>query len=371
MEYRKFEKLSWKPSLLGMGCMRLPLKADGHIDEVETATLFKVAFEGGVTYFDTAYPYHGGESELVVGRILKNYPRKSFSLTTKLPIWKIKEESDILKIFNEQLKKLQVDYFDVYLLHAIDKARYDFIKSLNVFDILTKLKKEGKIKHIGFSFHGKLEDFTYILNDGLPYFEICQIQLNYMDINHQQGLTGYHLLVEHKIPIIIMEPVKGGSLSHLPSEIEAPLLAYRPNHSISSWAFRWLMQFKGLATMLSGMSNLEQVQDNLKTFNESLYLNDEENKLIEEVREKLKTRIYVPCTGCEYCLPCPMGVEIKSVFAKFNEMYMYDRYQANDKGTLINEYHLNNCIACGVCLSKCPQSIKIPELLNIIKLKVN
>ncbi|MDR2867567.1 MAG: aldo/keto reductase [Acholeplasmatales bacterium] len=367
MEYRKFNKLSWQPSLLGMGCMRLPLQTNGQIDEKETAILVQEALAGGVTYFDTAWPYHGGESERVMGNILKNYPRSSFTITTKLPSWLIETPQDIEKYFHLQLQKLQMEYVDVYLLHALDKKRYDHLKSLDVFTHLDKLKAEGKIKHLGFSFHGSLEDFLYILNDGLKHFEICQIQLNYMDISHQQGLIGYHELVKYDIPIIIMEPVKGGNLAKLPADIEKPLLKYQPDKSIASWAMRWLFSYKGICTILSGMSNLSQVKDNLLTFNSAKPLNQQENALIEEVRNQVIKRTFVACTGCQYCMPCPMEVKIKNIFEQYNKMYTYDNFKKEGLNLITKEGLINNCINCGVCLSKCPQSINIPQKLAEIK----
>ncbi|MDR2828110.1 MAG: aldo/keto reductase [Acholeplasmatales bacterium] len=371
MEKREFKKLKTKPSLLGFGCMRFPTLEDGEIDKEQVRIMFSEAFKGGVTYFDTAYPYHGGQSELVVGEILKDYARDSFTITTKLPVWKVFKEEDILKIFNEQLTKLQMDYVDFYLIHAIDKVKYDHIKSLGVFEKMVALKKQGKIKHLGFSFHGVLEDFIYILEDGKKYWDIVQIQLNYMDLDHQQGITGYNLLEKYDIPVIIMEPVKGGSLSKLPSNISLPLFLKHPTWSISSWAFRFLFQFKNIVTILSGMSNLYQVEDNIKTFNSEDRYDTEDYEIIAKVRENLEKRIFVPCTGCKYCMPCPAGVDIKNIFARYNEMYIYDRCTDFDLEVLIEDSYLESCVKCGVCLSKCPQSIKIPSKLEEIKKNIN
>jgi len=366
MEYRKFDKLNIKPSLLGFGTMRLPIKKNNTIDVFKTKALFKKAIKSGITYFDTAFPYHNETSEIVVGKILSKYKRESFILTSKLPVWKIKKEEQILEYFNTQLKKLRTPYLDIYLLHAINKESYLAIKSLNVFNYLTKLKNEGKIRYIGFSFHGSSSDFEYILNDGLKYWDVVQIQLNYMDIDHQQGVDGYRLLEKHNIPVIIMEPVKGGSLSKLPENISSILNTH--NWSNSSWAFRYLFQYKNILTILSGMTTMDQLKDNLNTFNDNYLWNYSDEETISKVRELLKQRIYVPCTGCGYCMPCPKGVNIKAIFSRYNEMYMYERCTPYDIECL-NEYKIDNCVKCGLCLKKCPQSIDIYNIIDQIKNK--
>jgi len=367
MIYREFNKLSFKPSLLGFGCMRLPLREDKQIDFERTQEMFDLAIKAGVTYFDTAYMYLDGQSEIVVGKILKNYPRDTFTITSKLPVWLIKKEDEILEIFYKQLSKLQVEYLDIYLLHAINKADYLRIKSLNVFDILTKLKDEKKIKHIGFSFHGTYEDFEFIVNDGLKYWDIVQIQLNYMDTRLQQGIRGYYLLKRKGIPVLIMEPVKGGSLSRLPSDISAPLFKKQPDKTISSWAFRWLFKLDGIVTILSGMSTEDQVIDNIKTFTEYEPLSIYEEKILMEAKMKLKSRIIVPCTGCAYCVPCPKGVKINHAFYRFNEMFMFERFHEWDYMTLLGDHKINECVNCGLCKTKCPQSINIPLIIAQIQ----
>ncbi|MDR0832525.1 MAG: aldo/keto reductase [Bacillales bacterium] len=368
MEKRKFKKLSVEPSLLGFGCMRLPTLSNGKIDRKETRRLLNYAYENGVTYFDTAYPYHSGESELVVGEILKDFPRNSFYLATKLPGWLVKKEEDILKIFKEQLSKLQVDYLDFYLLHALDKERYEYLKGLGVFEKLMREKELLRIRHLGFSFHGTLEDFIYVLNDGLKYWDFCQIQLNYMDIHHQQGLTGYDMLADLDIPVVIMEPVKGGSLATLPTEIAKPLLDYRPSNSLASWAFRWVASLPQIAVVLSGMSSFEQVKDNINTFNNFEYLNEIESELIEETRIRLESRVFVPCTNCQYCVPCPFKVKINEIFAKFNNAYMYNVVERLKLIDFNHDLFLDLCQNCRVCEKKCPQNIKIPNVLREIQL---
>jgi predicted aldo/keto reductase-like oxidoreductase len=366
MEYRNFKKIKTNPSLLGFGCMRFPTLPNGKIDVAQVEEMFKYAIENGVTYFDTAYPYHGGESELVVGEVLKKYPRESFNLTTKLPVWLLKETSDVSKYFEEQRKKLQTEYFDFYLLHALSKERYVLARDLGVFDILEQYKKEGKIKHLGFSFHSTLEDFEYILNDGLAHWDFCQIQLNYMDLEHQQGMKGYEELKAHDIPVIIMEPLKGGLLARLPQDISKVFTDYNSKSSIASWAFRFIGSFSQVSTILSGMGSIEQVKDNIATFNKFKPVNAKELELIDKVRTLIKSRIYVGCTGCDYCIDCPREVRISKIFKYVNNKYMYENINniKNDKD--IVSYNIDKCISCKKCEKKCPQGIKISSVIQEI-----
>jgi predicted aldo/keto reductase-like oxidoreductase len=364
---RKFAKLSYAPSLLGFGCMRLPLLENGKIDFLEAKKMLTYAYENGVTYFDTAYPYHGGESELVVGEIIKDFKRESIYLTTKLPAWELRKEEDILRIFNEQLKKLQVEYVDTYLLHALNKERYDLLLKYDIFTKMDKLIAEGKIKNLGFSFHGTLEDFIYILEDGLPHWQIVQIQLNYMDTDIQQGITGYNLLEKYDIPALIMEPIKGGALAKLPDDIAKKFLDYDKNSSMASWALRYAASYKNVVCLLSGMSTYEQVDDNLKTFNNFSLLNEKETELVKEVSLALKARVFVPCTGCEYCMPCPLGVNIKKSFAIFNDHFKYETVSKLQVAEFVKETNIDKCLQCGACISKCPQSIFIPDFLERIR----
>ncbi|MDR1697923.1 MAG: aldo/keto reductase [Erysipelotrichaceae bacterium] len=364
MEYRKFKKLNVRPSLLAFGCMRLPLNPNGKIDEAQVAEMFDHAIQGGVTYFDTAYPYHQGESEVVVGKLLKKYPRDSFTITTKLPLWEMKGQDDILRIFEEQLTKLQVDYVDFYLLHAIDKARYLKFKEYDIFTVIDSLKRQGKIRHFGFSFHGSYEDFEEIVLDGLDHWDVVQIQLNYMDINLQAGLKGYDLLVKHEIPVLIMEPIKGGALAKLPDVFEQKLKEIHPDWNTPSWALRFLMAKPGIVSILSGMSNLKQMDDNINTFNLKNSFDSHDEKTLLWLKQALEARIGVGCTNCQYCVPCPFGVRINEIFAVYNEMYMYDKTQDWDLIRIFDHYKIKNCVKCGVCMKKCPQSIKIPAVLE-------
>lgn len=364
MEKRKIDKIGIETSLLGFGMMRLPTK-EGKIDEEMTMKMAKYAYDNGVNYFDTAWPYHGGESEIVTGKVIKQFERETFYLATKLPLWDVKEKDEIVKILDKQLEKLDVDYIDFYLVHAVNQERVDQIKSLNVMEILEEQRCLGKIKYIGFSFHDELDVFKEAVN--LYDWDFCQIQLNYMDVNHQQGVEGYDILTEKGIPVIIMEPVKGGKLTKYSDNIEKMFYDYNSNDSIASWAFRWIGSFDNVKVILSGMSNMDQMKDNIKTFSNFTKINDTENEIIQNVVDKLNSIIRVDCTSCDYCMPCPHGVNIPGNFRIFNDFAMYQNtdYTKWAYGSLKNNNaDASICIECGECLPKCPQHIEIPDKLK-------
>ncbi len=363
MKKHKLKNAKTEVSLLGFGCMRLPLK-DGEVDILKTKEMLDYAYKNGVNYFDTAYPYHGGKSENIVGNIIKHYDRKTFYLADKLPLWECKNEKDIDRIFHEQLEKCGVDYFDFYLIHAGNKERLEQLKTLNVLQKLTQYKQAGKLHRIGFSFHDDLENFK----EWLAFFDwdFVQIQLNYMDVDHQQGIEGYHLLTEKGIPVIVMEPVKGGGLVKFNNSIEKIFKDYNNELSIASWAFRWVGSLPNVKVILSGMSTMEQVKDNLETFTNFKSLNKEEHELIKKVRREILDLSKVDCTGCNYCMPCPHGVDIPGNFKLYNaySMYQNSKYASWAYGNLVkNESSASVCEDCGECLPKCPQQIEIPTSL--------
>ncbi len=368
MEYRKFEKLGIAPSLLGFGCMRFPMTADGKIDEPEAEKMLDTAIKAGVTYIDTAYPYHDGDSEPFVGRVLKKYNRNDFYLATKLPIWKLEKAEDAEKIFNEQLERLGVDYVDFYLLHALNKESWKKVKEFNVIPYVEKLKEEGKIRNLGFSFHDDYEVFEEILTSR-PW-DFCQIQYNYIDTEIQAGDRGYALTEKLGIPLVIMEPIKGGSLSNLPEEVSAPLKAARPNDSISSWALRWIASKPNVHVVLSGMSAMDQVEDNLKTFENFEPLNEEEQKLMADTAKAIKARVKNGCTGCAYCMPCPNGVNIPRNFRIWNDYAMYGNKEAAKKNYFVDlkeSERADVCIGCGQCEEVCPQHLSIRDNLRAVE----
>lgn len=350
-------------SLLGFGCMRLPT-VDGEIDEKRAREMVLKALENGVNYIDTAYPYHNGKSELFVRDVIKDLPRDSFFLADKLPIWDCKTQDDVERIFHEQLAKCGVDYFDFYLIHAVNKNRIEQIQKLDLLKMLEGYRDEGKIRNIGFSFHDNLEAFK--LWADLYDWDFVQIQLNYMDTEHQQGMEGYDILTKKGIPVIIMEPIKGGSLASFNETIENEFKSYAPDRSIASWAFRWVGSLPNVKVILSGMSTMAQVEDNLETFHNFQPLNDEEQAIIASVRKKILELSKVECTSCNYCMPCPHGVNIPGNFRTYNAHAMYQ----NDGHAkwVVNNLKDNNayadaCIDCGECIPKCPQYIEIPTRL--------
>ena len=276
MEYREM-KHGYTPSLLGFGCMRFPTNKDGSIDEEQATKMLDTAIAHGVTYIDTAFPYHHGDSEPFVGRVLKKYPRDSFYLTTKLPLWDLTSLDDAKVMFEKQLVRLDVDYVDFYLLHALDKAKWEKAKQLGIVSYCEELKQAGKIRNFGFSFHDSYEVFEEILT--YRAWDFCQIQYNYVDTDVQAGDRGYALAEQLGIPMVIMEPIKGGSLSYLPEDIAAEMKAYAPEKSISSWALRWVASKPNVKVVLSGMSSMEQVLDNLSTFEQFTPLQEEERQL--------------------------------------------------------------------------------------------
>lgn len=363
MEKRAFDNLGINTSLLGFGCMRLPEK-DGKIDEEYAEKIIDKAYAQGVTYFDTAYPYHNGASEPFVGRVLDKYPRDSYYLATKLPCWFVKSVDDAKRIFNEQLERLHKDYVDFFLLHALNGERFREMRDLGVVDYLLTEKAAGRLKYLGFSFHDGYEAFEEIIK--YRKWDFCQIQFNYMDTEDQAGIKGVRLAESLGIPLVIMEPVKGGSLATLPEDVTAEFKRIRPDASPASWALRYVGSFDNVKVILSGMSNEAQVDDNLATFNNFEKLNDEEQKAVEKTAATIRSRVFNGCTGCRYCMPCPNGVDIPHNFRIWNTYGMYNN-TGNAKwewnSTIKDEEKAKNCISCGLCETQCPQHLNIRENL--------
>lgn len=365
MEKRRLEKLGIETSLLGFGCMRFPVTAEGEIDEPLAERMLDKAIAEGVNYIDTAYPYHNGASETFVGKVLKKYDRSSFYLATKLPCWKVDKLEDVDTIFEEQLGKLQTDYIDFYLLHALDKGRFRKMVELGCVEKLEELKAQGKIKYLGFSFHDSYDVFEEILN--YREWDFCQIQLNYMDANEkeefqQAGMKGYRLTEEKGVPLVIMEPIKGGSLAAFPEDITEKYRSLDPDASVASFALRWVGSLPNVKVILSGMSTMEQVEDNLKTFADFKPLSEKESETIEEIVALINSRIQNGCTGCSYCMPCPAGVDIPRNFRIWNVYHMYRNYDmVKDRweNGLAEENKAKNCIKCGKCEKACPQKLSI------------
>ncbi len=365
MEKRKMEKLGIETSLLGFGCMRFPVLENGEINEPEAERMLDKAIAEGVNYIDTAYPYHEGKSEIVTGKILKKYDRDSFYLATKLPLWQINSLEDVDRIFGEQLTKLQTDHVDFYLMHAMNKERWDAMRKLGVVERLEQIKAEGRIKYLGFSFHDSYEAFEEIIN--AREWDFCQIQLNYMDVEEQAGLKGYELAASKNVPVIVMEPVKGGSLAAFAEDIMEKFRAADAQASAASFALRWVGSLPGVKVILSGMSTMGQVEDNLKTFGCFKPLSGEEQKMMKEVRDPLKSGVQNGCTACRYCMPCPAGVDIPGCFGVWNTYHMYQNYNMVKRrweNELGEQKQAKNCVKCGKCEQACPQKLSIRKDLE-------
>ena len=361
--------LSTMPKL-GFGLMRLP-ENDGVVDVESVKKMADLYMDAGLNYFDTAYVYHGGKSEEVAREaIVKRYPRDSFYLATKLPAWCIHCEEDIDRIFEEQCTRAGVDYFDFYLLHSLeDGNNYDTYEKYDCFSWGLKKKEEGKIKHFGFSFHGSPELLEKVL-DLHPQVEFVQIQLNYADWKNPVVKSGelYDILAKRGIPMIIMEPVKGGSLAQLKPELEAMYKAKRPDSSIASWALRFVGSLPGVMTILSGMSSPEQMADNIGTFTNFEPLSEEEKALVAEVTKIMLDTPTIACTACRYCTEgCPMQISIPDIFRVVNTMRLYnDEFRPRNfySGLIQRSGKAGDCIGCGQCEGVCPQHLPIIELLK-------
>lgn len=360
MELRRLEKLGIETSLLGFGCMRFPTTPDGKIDEARAEKMLDRAIAAGVNYIDTAYPYHNGESEPFVGKVLKKYDRDSFYLATKLPLWAVKSLDDAKRIFAEQLARLQTDHVDFYLLHAVGKERWEEVKRLGIVEYCEQLQREGKIRYFGFSFHDDYEVFEEIIR--YRAWDFCQIQYNYMDTQEQAGDKGYALAESLGVPMVIMEPIKGGSLANYSEDINEKFRAVNPDASIASWALRWVGSHSNVKVILSGMSTEEQVEDNLKTFHDFVPLTEKENATVESIVKELRSRVQNGCTGCRYCMPCPAGVNIPGNFSVWNRYHIYGTYDHVKRGwekDLKEEEKAKNCVRCGKCEKACPQKLSI------------
>lgn len=364
MKYRTFESADIRTALLGFGCMRFPTTPDGEIDEKRASDMLDTAYKAGVNYYDTAYPYHNGKSESFVGKAMKKYPRDSFYFATKLPCWEIKSVADAERIFNEQLEKLQTDYVDFYLLHALNKDSWKSMVELGIVTFCEDLQRQGKIRQFGFSFHDDYACFEEIIT--YRKWDFCQIQYNYMDIDEQAGDKGYNLAAQLDVPLVIMEPIKGGSLASLPEKITKIFDDVTPGKSPASWALRWVGSHRNVKVILSGMSTEEQIADNLTTFNNFESLSQQENEAVCKVREAIKAGVRNGCTGCRYCMPCPKGVDIPRVFSIWNYFGKYE-----NKGNALwgwNDLDAKNkpelCVECGLCEKQCPQKIAIREDLK-------
>lgn len=373
MNYRKFGKLDVQVSALGFGCMRLPVidGQSGNINQAEATRMIRHAIDQGVNYIDTAYGYHEKTSEIAVGKALLDGYRQKVNLATKLPIWLVEETADFDKLLNEQLSKLQTDHVDFYLMHALNRDHWKKVVELGLLSRAEAALADGRIRHIGFSFHDSLETFKEIV-DGYDHWDFCQIQYNFMDIENQAGTEGLQYAASKGLGVVIMEPLLGGKLArHIPA-LEPLWETAATRHTPADWALQWLWNQPEVSVILSGMSTMQQVEENLASASNSGVekLTDEELTLIGRVREKLLELSPIPCTKCEYCLPCPNGVVIPRNFEVYNEGAIY-----NDHDNARNAYKnwikdadkAANCIQCQECEGKCPQKISISEWMAVVE----
>jgi len=361
-------------SILGFGCMRFPMKG-GSIDEKRSIALMRDAVDKGINYFDTAYFYNNGRSESLLGEALQGGYRQRVKIATKLPPFMVGNLDGAKKILKTQLSKLKTDYIDYYLLHMLsDKASFDRMEKIGVIDWLEQLKKEGTIRNIGFSFHGSKSDFEELIK-AYPW-DFCQIQYNYLDENNQATKSGLQLAHSLGIPVIVMEPLRGGKLvNNLPQQVIKEFKSYDPKRSPAEWGLRWIWNHPEVTVILSGMSDEEQLAENVRIAQDAKAnsLSDEELGIFERVKAILQSRTKVPCTACAYCMPCPAGVNIPGCFAAYNDKYLLDDKRNRFKylqtlGVMAKKpAFASQCIECGKCEKHCPQNIQIRQELKKVK----
>ncbi len=374
-------------SLIGFGCMRFPTNGEGRnapVDVEKVQELVDYAFAHGINYYDTAYVYHGGKSEGIISNALKKYPRNSYFLADKMPGYYVKEKGEIAKIFEEQLQRCNTDYFDYYLLHSLqNKPGYDKVyEEFGGYEYLNSEKKRGRIKQLGFSFHGDRELWDYVID--LHPWDFVQIQLNYIDWK-KDGEYLYKSLEERKIPCIIMEPLLGGRLASLSASANKILKDKRPNDSIASWAFRYVGSLPNVLTALSGMTYMEHLVDNINTFTDFKKLSVSEKMTLNKAIVEYEKFQRIGCTSCRYCMPCPFEVEIPTVFETYNKLVMEKSIPSKEDQTaeefaekskkfadtfkkeFANGGNATACVGCGACEPKCPQHLSIPDLMEMIK----
>ena len=368
MKYAKFPGTDITVSRLGFGCMRLPTldTEDRPIDRPEAIRCLRYAIDNGLTYVDTAYPYHGGDSEVLVGEALRDGYRDKVTLTTKLPLWAVNETADMERILDTQLKRLNLDHVDFYLAHAVHDDSFNKVVSLGLFEFLDKMKRKGKIRYAGFSFHDNAEVFKKVLNS-YPW-SLVQVQMNILDENNQATMKGIEYAGSKGIGVVIMEPLRGGSLvRNVPESVLKLYDAMPVKRTPAAWAFRYLYDRPEIVTILSGMSAFEQVDENLKIFEEAdaNCASPEEKQLFRDVRAAYEARVRIGCTGCAYCQPCPRGVRIPDIFRAYDNAAIFDSF-GPFFGRYQRDWTENVCVKCGKCEKACPQHLHIRDWLSRI-----
>lgn len=367
MQYRDFGRTGLKVSALGFGCMRLPSNENGEVNVDEAVRQIRYAIDNGVNYLDTAYIYHGGNSERVLGKAIKDGYREKVFVADKLPIWSVKKYEDCERLLNEQLERLDVEYIDFYLVHALNGKAWAEMKAIGVTDFLDKALKDGKIKYAGFSFHDGTQAFKDIIDS--YDWSFCQMQYNYIDEFNQAGVEGLKYAASKGLGVVIMEPLLGGKLAITPpAEIQELWDSADVKRKPAEWGLKWIWNQKEVSVVLSGMNAQSQVEENLKTAGEAVpgCLSIEEVELISKVRTKYKELNRVPCTGCKYCMPCPAGVNIPENFSSYNQASMYNDWKGS-KWWYENKNEkerASSCVECGKCEKVCPQHISIRQHLK-------
>jgi uncharacterized protein len=370
MKYRPFGKTGWNASALGFGCMRLPTRgAPKDIDEQLAIRMIRRGIDGGVNYVDTAYPYHAGMSEVLVGKALKDGYREKVKLATKLPVWLLKKPEDCDRIFNEQLGRLQTDHVDMYLLHSLGTDHWKKCKSLGVLEWAERQKASGRIKWIGFSFHDELPSFKEIV-DGWDKWDFCQIQYNYMNTEYQAGAGGLKYAAQRGLAVVIMEPLLGGGLANTPPAVQALWDGASRRRSPAEWALQWIWSQGEVSLLLSGMTSMAQVEENLLSADRSAVgsFTAADQQLVDRVAATYRGLRPIPCTECNYCMPCPHGVNIPRNLALWNERVAFDSLGKvrGQWGFMPPAIRATACTACKECEEKCPQSIVIHDWMSTI-----
>ena len=370
MKFRRFGKLNWKVSALGFGAMRLPtIGSDPHtskIDEAEAIRMIRHSIDSGVNYIDTAYPYHNGQSEVVVGEALRKGYRERVGLATKSPVWMIQDEADFDRYLDEQLTKLQTSQIDFYLLHALGRSRWnDCILKHNVLKRAEAAKLEGRIRYLGFSFHDDSKSFVEIL-EGYDGWDFCQIQYNYIDTENQAGVSGLKRAAERGLGVVIMEPLLGGRLANPPKAIEQSMQLGWPGRTPADLALQWLWNQPEVSVILSGMTTMKQVEENLESAVRSgvSTLSSAELELVNAIRDSYRQRAVIQCTNCGYCMPCPSGLNIPRNFELYNDVHLHENATTPRfiyKLFVPEKERAGGCKACRDCEALCPQKIPISE----------
>lgn len=365
---RRYKNTAQTLPLLGFGCMRLPqLSPDGpEIDYGTVKQMIDRAMKAGCNYFDTAYMYHDGRSERCLGDLLKAYPRDSYYLTDKMPVWFARDAAGIERIFREQLERCRTDYFDFYMLHSLDSANWELAQKYKACEFLERMKKEGKIRRLGFSFHDSPEVLRKIVD--AREWDFAQIQLNYLDWELYRSREQYEILTGAGIPVIVMEPLRGGALAALSPDASDILRKADPHSSNAAWAFRYVASLPNVLCVLSGMTLPEHVEDNIRTFSPLKPLTESERKTLDQALAAYRKRLAVPCTACRYCMPCPAGVEIPKIFGLYNQYKISGNKWlfTNNYNVLPEDAKIASCVNCGKCTKHCPQKIQIPAVLRKI-----